>query len=382
MGNNATLAPMDQYEFPKYAVPVIKKGQPDDSFKFQPLPQPTGEYPFHLQLDKIIQTDNQKLIFHITGDTGDLLNNHNQLKVVEAMAGQFDDASDKPQFLYHVGDIVYNHGEASRYADQFFKPYASYPAPIMAIPGNHDADVNPLVEPYKSLDAFTSVFCDTAPQTVSFSKNAARKSITQPNIYWTLKSPLANIIGLYSNVTKYGVITDEQKQWFVEELKAANAETGKALIVCLHHSPYSADINHGSSLPMIAFLEEAFTKANVKPDIVFSGHVHNYQRFSKQHADGTTTPYIVAGGGGYDQLHHIALIGDEGFTPEHPLFKNVSLENYCDTHHGFLKITVEKRHNGMFLKGEFFSIDEESESPAEPLLFDLFEIRINRAVEI
>lgn len=372
---------MDQNELPKYTVPVIKKDQPDDSYKFQPPPQPTGDYPFHLDMKTIVKPNDQKMIFHMVGDTGNTRANDSQLKVVEAMIEQYDDEFDRPQFLYHLGDIVYNYGEAEGYEAQFFKPYADYPAAIMAISGNHDGDVNPGVAPYKSLDAFAAVFCDKSPQTVSFGNHAARKSMVQPNVYWTLKSPLANIIGLYSNVTKYGVITDEQKQWFIQELIAADKERcEKALIVCLHHAPYSADVNHGSSLLMIEFLNDAFAMANVRPDVVFSGHVHNYQRFCKKYADGMITPYIVAGCGGYDQLHPVVSIDDEWFTPDHPLLQGVSLENYCDTNHGFLKIIIEKRHNGMFLKGEFFAIDEDEEAsdPTEPVLADIFEIRIGQ----
>jgi len=318
----------------------------------------------------------------MVGDTGNVRDNISQLKVVEAMTAQYSDAHDKPQFLFHLGDIVYNYGEVEGYEPQFFKPYGDYPAPIMAIAGNHDADVNPLVAPYKSLEAFTAVFCDSKPRTVSFSNNAARKSMVQPNVYWTLKTPLANIIGLYSNVTKYGIVTDEQRQWFIEELKAAGKEQGeKALIVCLHHSPYSADMNHGSSLPMISMLEEAFEIANVRPNAVFGGHVHNYQRFSKRYADGgSSTPYIVAGGGGYDQLHPIVYVGDEWYTPDHPLLKDVILENYCDTNHGFLKITIEKRPDGLFLEGEYFMVieDEVTNNAAGPIPADSFEIKIDK----
>jgi len=176
-GNIATIAPMDQSELPQYTVPIIKKGQPDDSYKFQPLPEPTGDYPFHLDMSKIVQTDDQKMTFHMVGDTGNTRGNDSQLKVVEAMTEQYNDVSDKPQFLYYLGDIVYNYGEAGDYEAQFFKPYADYPAPIVAIAGNHYADVNPDALPYKSLDAFTAVFCDKTSQTISFSNHAARKSM-------------------------------------------------------------------------------------------------------------------------------------------------------------------------------------------------------------
>ena len=50
---------------------------------------------------------------------------------------------DRPLFLYHLGDVVYNFGQASEYYKQFFTPYKNYPAPVFAIPGNHDGDVDP-----------------------------------------------------------------------------------------------------------------------------------------------------------------------------------------------------------------------------------------------
>ena len=43
-----------------------------------------------------------------------------------------------PSFFYHLGDVVYNFGEAAYYYDQFYEPYRNYPAPILGIPGNHD----------------------------------------------------------------------------------------------------------------------------------------------------------------------------------------------------------------------------------------------------
>ena len=50
----------------KYTTPVFKKDQPDDSYKFQPLPEPPGAYPYHLSLDSLVPfPNNQKLVFHI-----------------------------------------------------------------------------------------------------------------------------------------------------------------------------------------------------------------------------------------------------------------------------------------------------------------------------
>ena len=369
---------------PRYNTPVFKKDQPDDNYKFQPLPHPTGLYPFHLNIDTVIPAiRTQKMVFHMVGDTGSLRNPDFTRLVANAMAKQCEgDATDQPQFLYHLGDVVYNHGEATEYDCQFFIPYQQYPAPIFAIAGNHDSDVNPAaVLPYQSLAPFVKVFCAPIEVPVDFSLVNGRHSMVQPNIYWTMETPLATIIGLHTNVPKFGIVTQEQRNWFAEELIAANKlRPEKMLIVCLHHSPYSADINHGSSLDMITFLETSFTETGVRPDIVFSGHVHSYERFLKTYPDGSTTTFIVAGAGGYDELHAVAALDDAQFTNNNFLFNNIELLNYCDDKHGFLKITIERAGNGPELTGEYFSIAHESvQAPEVDAVFvERFKVQAKR----
>lgn len=68
------------------------------------------------------------------------------------------------------------------------------------------------------------------------------------------------------------------------------------MIVALCHHAYSYDEFHGGT-NMETVLDNAFTKAARYPDIVFSGHVHNYQRFTRN-IKGRQIPYIVAGAGG------------------------------------------------------------------------------------
>lgn len=317
----------------------------------------------------------------MVGDTGSLRSPDFQKKVAGQMIAQYLKApvkEDQPQFLYHLGDVVYNHGEASQYPVQFFGPYKLYPGPIFAIAGNHDSDVNPAAPPYHSLEHFMTVFCDTEQRTVPFSGDAARKSMIQPNVYWTFKTPLANIIGMHSNVPKFGIVTDEQKNWLKEELVAADKERpGKALIICIHHAPYTADINHGSSLPMITLLESVFEETGVRPDIVFSGHVHNYQRLIKRYPEGNPVCYIVAGGGGYDELHPIASLEDNRFTNDNPFLKSVELQQYCDDKHGFLKITLEKNEGGVRLTGNYYAIPH-SDTDVTATLEDTFVLDFNR----
>jgi predicted phosphodiesterase len=368
----------------KYKTPVYKLNQPDDSYKFRPLPKPTGKYPYHFSVNQIIDdVSDDKMVFHIVGDTGSVRNPSFQKLVVAQMLRHFKENGselDDPQFLYHLGDVVYNFGEASAYQSQFFTPYAKYPAPIIAIAGNHDSEVNPESAPYNSLDAFTAVFCAPERGIIPFSGNASRLSMNQPNVYWTLETPLATFIGLHSNTPKFGIITEEQRAWFREELLAAGKlRPEKALIVCIHHSAYSADINHGSSIPMIEFLEGAFMETGVRPDVVFSGHVHNYQRFEKHYADGGKVLYVVCGGGGYDELHPIAALDDDRFNNDNPLFAGVELLNYCDNKHGFLKVSIERTVAGITIGGEYYSIphEEEVDSDDTAALSDTFKLELN-----
>lgn len=362
----------------RHTTPVLKKDQPDDSYKFQPLPEPTGSYPYHLSLNEILpEVATDKLVFHMAGDTGGMRNPDFQQQVALAMASQITPGDDSsPQFLYHLGDIVYHFGESDFYEEQFFRPYSHYPAPIVAIAGNHDADVNPFNPvPYHSLDAFRAVFCDMQRRPVSFSGETGWKSQTQPNVYWTLQTPLVNIIGLYSNVPKFGMILKEQRDWFINELKTANAaRPGKALIICVHHAPFSADTNHGASLFMAEFLDEAFAGAGVLPDIVFSGHVHNYQHFEKVYPSGKVVPFIVAGSGGFDELHSIALTTDERFAAGHPSLKDVELKHYCETRHGFLKVEIEKMKGSLALTVNYYTLTAELTS--EVTLEDRFTVNV------
>jgi hypothetical protein len=166
--------------------------------------------------------------------------------------------------------------------------------------------------------------------------------MTQPNCYWTLQAPLVTIIGLYTNCPEHGVVEQDQADWFQSELAAA--DKGKALIVALHHPPYSADGHHGASQPMRRLLTDAFAKAGRVPDLVLTGHVHNYQRFSVPQADGKPLASIVAGAGGYPNLHYMALVN--GAPPPIPWTDpgtGVTLEAYNQEHrHGFLRLTVTK----------------------------------------
>ena len=133
-----------------------------------------------------------------------------------------------PSFFYHLGDVVYFDGERNQYSPQFYDPYLHYPAPIFAIPGNHDGDLT--VPPTgTSLEGFMVNFCSPTATVTPDAKDVSRPAMTQPNCYWTLTAPLVTIIGLYTNCPEHGVVEQDQADWFKSELAAA--DQGKALIV-------------------------------------------------------------------------------------------------------------------------------------------------------
>jgi len=76
-----------------------------------------------------------------------------------------------------------------------------------------------------------------------------------PNPYWTLLTPLATIVGMYTNVPEHGSIDSNQQQWLTNEF--ATAEKKLPLIVALHHPVYSFDVFHSGSSKMSDALENA-----------------------------------------------------------------------------------------------------------------------------
>jgi acid phosphatase type 7 len=318
---------------------------------FEPLPAPTGVAPYRADpvLAGILPAAAGKRVLHVIGDTGGVKDPTPQLAVAKAMTA---DLASGVQFAFHVGDISYFNGAEAEYGPQFYEAYAGYNMPIFAIPGNHDGDPEDDGEP--SLQAFMENFCSGEPQLPAKWAEFQRDTMDQPNCYWTLVDELVTIIGLYTNVPSGGVVEQDQQEWLLEELKAAPA--GVPLIVALHHPPYSCDAHHGGSEAMGKMLDTAFEAAERWPDMVLSGHVHDYQRINRvcNDIDGKyrkTVPYIVCGAGGYHNLH--AMAADA--TPGGEVAAGVKLEAFDATQWGFLRLTVTAGQ----IAGEYIGVTRE-----------------------
>ena len=253
----------------------------------------------------------KKIVFHSAGDTGPTAGPATLTTVVDKMNQDFDevDPADIPAFFYHLGDVIYNFGEDEYYYDQFYAPFRDYQAPIFAIPGNHDG-VMYTGAPGKSLAPFIKNFCSDTWRKLPEAAGLPRTSMIQPAVYFRLDAPFVRIIGLYSNVLEGpGVISsqgdskspvsNEQIVFLKTQLNLLKQEgyTG-ALILAVHHPPFSAGTVHGGSPKMLDDLDGCFKAAGVWPHAVISGHAHNYQRFTRTDG-GREVPYIIAGSGGH-----------------------------------------------------------------------------------
>ena len=289
-----------------------------------------------------------QIVFHSVGDTGSVVGPATQSLVADKMVTDFSEANpaNVPSFLFQLGDVVYYFGEATYYYDQFYSPYRDYPAPILAIAGNHDGIVYPQ-DPAPTLDAFLKNFCTATAAPSPDAGNLVRTTMIQPGVYFTLEAPFVRILGLYSNVLEDpGVISGENGQntvldnrqidFLTAALKRVQSDkfTG-AVIIAVHHPPFTGGTDHGGSPQMLADIDSACTAAGVWPHAVFSGHAHNYQRYTRT-VDKMQIPFLVAGCGGHSPLSPMRA----AYRTPYVIDSTLTLESYDATDYGYLRVIV------------------------------------------
>jgi Calcineurin-like phosphoesterase len=303
-------------------------------------------------IDRI--TSSGQIVFHATGDCGSVRGPATQNEVSDKMVSDFDEArsQERPQFNFLLGDIVYSFGEAQYYYDQFYDPYRDYPAPILAVAGNHDGVVSPLAHA-KSLDAFLRNFCAPSFTVTNDAGGLSRTAQIQPGVFFTFEAPFVRIIALYSNTLEDpGVIADGGPYKGIGKAQLAYLEAALtrvkkekfegALLFASHHPAYTLS-RHGWSTLMTSQIDAICESVGVWPTAVLAGHAHNYQRFTRHRPDGTQIPYIVCGNGG----HNVQRLS-KGNPPRAPqVIQNatagvdeVTFDSYDDTDFGYLRIIV------------------------------------------
>jgi 3',5'-cyclic AMP phosphodiesterase CpdA len=205
----------------------------------------------------------------------------------------------QPDLVVMTGDLVYDRGRFSEYAQRFFPIYnapAADPAagaPLLrsvlfaASPGNHDTAyrdlakypdgeayyalwAQPLNGPALSGERNTPAVQGSADAVRAFTEAAGTHyprmgsfSFDSGTVHWTVLDANA-----YTDWT-----SPELKSWLVKDLENARRATWR--FVVFHHPPFHSSPSHENDQWMRA-LCPTFEKYGV--DIVWSGHVHNYQR--------------------------------------------------------------------------------------------------------
>jgi hypothetical protein len=75
--------------------------------------------------------------------------------------------------------------------------------------------------------------------------------------------------------------------------------------------------------------------------------------------------YIVAGAGGFDELHSGVTTDDQRFTFERPKLAGVKLHKFCDFRPGFLRIAIVRTNIRITLTSDYYAISAESVDTAE-----------------
>ena len=329
-----------------------------------------------------------QIVFHAAGDTGAAAVGKlpNELNVADHLSNDLHTSTgaDRPAFLFHLGDIVYNFGESQYYYDQFYEPFRNYPAPIFAIAGNHDSFVIPKTAVADMpLTIFTRNFCATGPVITQEAGSLHRTAMTQPGVYFALDAPFVRIIGLFSNAledpgvissqagqtTKWPNVPDLQLAFLTAQLQNIKAQKyAGAVLIAVHHPPFSyapppksgaAGGTHGGSTAMLRDIDTICKAQGVYPHAVLSGHAHNYQRYTRKVNFGGSNyavPFVVCGDSGHNVTPIVssrskvapadpAPGAQVNYLDPNPVVQatGLTIENFDHTNYGYLRITVDKK---------------------------------------
>jgi hypothetical protein len=367
----------------------LSRAAPGDLYELATALGPHGP-----EVVQAIQAAGQ-ITFHMVGDIG------------ASTAGKYPDeilvsdritedcqtaaSANRPAFLYLLGDLIYDFGEPQYYYDQFYEPYRNYPAPIFAIPGNHDSFIVPGTTAAETpLDTFQRNFCATEPVVTPEAGSLHRTAMTQPGVYFTLDAPFVRIIGLFSNALEDpGVISSEGGVWKSVpdyQLDFLAAQLGRiksdgfggAILLAVHHPPFSyapatagsgAGGTHGGNPVMLAQIDAVCREAGVYPHAFVAGHSHNYQRFTRslQFGGGAyEIPFIVCGDGGHGLSSLVqSHLGSPAQEPSDGLdvsyldssttveTQRLILDRHDDQTYGYLRIVVDSQQ----LRVGFYPVD-------------------------
>jgi len=233
------------------------------------------------------QGQNTKLTFGVLGDIGQTKNSLSTINHI---------MKDKDiNMILHAGDLSYADCDQQLWDSygEMIEPLASY-TPWMVCAGNHEIEFNgtdysnlftAFENRYRMPYVKQSTFGDVIIKSVVNPKTGmpyCTPSIFQTeynfgNSFFSFENGLAHIIFLnpYTNTSP----TSQQYTWLENNLAQIDRNITPWLIIVMHCPWYSSNINHANDTQTVFMresMEELFYKYKV--NIVFNGHVHDYER--------------------------------------------------------------------------------------------------------
>jgi hypothetical protein len=155
--------------------------------------------------------------------------------------------------------------------------------------------------------------------------------------------------GLISSMSgKFPTIGDAQLTFLSNELarlKLKRDTDACAIILAVHHPPFSGDSKNGGSPLLTEDLTTVFNNAGLWPDAILSGHAHHYERFSWT-VNQKEIPCIIAGSGGFNMTP--IKNPPANFPVPVPGRDDLVMENYLPMY-GYLEVIVNGNIRTLFI---------------------------------
>jgi hypothetical protein len=195
-------------------------------------------------------------------------------------------AAASPEFVLHLGDVVYPKGQHAHYRTGFFGPFADVlrHAPIYAVLGNHDV-------------------MEAQGQQILANLHAPKNEVTGDGRCFSFAWGVVRLIGLDCNNDRTGDRYGPGHPSF-DFLLSELATRTEPWVVVASHFPMRSASRQRDRADLLVDLLPVLEQHQVS--LYLSGHDHCYQRF-EHGVEGGEVPLVVSGGGGknlYDVRPH------------------------------------------------------------------------------
>lgn len=254
--------------------------------------------------------DNKEITFGILGDIGQTI--HSVSTINHIMK------EPNINMILHAGDLSYadcNQELWDSYGEMI-EPLASY-TPWMVCPGNHEIEYNgtdyinlftafenryrmPYIKPAEFGNIIINSAINTKTGMPYCTPSVFQTEYNYGNSFFSFQTGLAHIIYLnpYTNSSPISL----QFNWLQNNLQLVNRTATPWIIIVMHCPWYSSNMNHygeAQTIQMRDSMENLFYKYKV--NIVFNGHVHDYERTYPVYKNDTNifgSIYITIGNAG------------------------------------------------------------------------------------